>query len=379
MFFMKIKFALFIVICIIFSACASKNFYTEQIEFNSENNNNAYKIQESFIIPTELFNTWTGLIDEKYYHLTLFNDNTFYLQSSYKNSFFIGVYYIYSLDKKQYIEFYARYVINKISGSNNRFICKEIDISEPQWNFQFDIIDNKLYFSEHTRLTKCKPVLYFPIKMEVFDINENKVLNGFTLKIGREKSKKAFLDFNVNEYEEFNKKINGRHYKKQGFDFIIHNEKPKNWASNLKEIRQYNFVSSISRKFSGERYAYNTAYQINTQNTILQWIDDENCLLFFSFGGSVYQSYESDVYWCHVKDLGKIGRVRSFDWNYKSRDSGKQLFFEYLGQKKYITTSGFEKIVPELRLFYTDASLLKDDVYTLKNRYLFFEIYQLSY
>ena len=291
----------------------------------------------------------------------------------------MGVYYTCIVDDTEYIQFNLKYHVYKnINTFNSIYYIDEYK------NMIFDsrykiLINNNTSFSLSDYFYTVNSWLYrFEPSDKFVKVNENPYFpsnfveneySNVTLKDLRENAKKDFINSYKHPNYAYRQLFKENSYELDGLTITVHKETPKNWPSNIKKIKKYTFRHSMAREVTGEDYPKDTAYQITIPNTVIQWIDKNNCLLVFHRD---YESASSDVYWCHTDDLGDVYNKKNL-WFSTTPDEGLQLFFEYLGSKEYTTQNGFSKKVPELKLFYADKDSLGDKKITIDDLYFFFE------
>ena len=377
----NIKLCIFIILTIFFISCESTK--VESFDFNNEDISSDYTIKTHFKIPEELLGVWKCKSSEGSAYnkiVAFYKDNTFLMYDQRKADFYVGVYYTCIVDDTEYIQFNLKYHVYKnINTFNSIYYIDEyknmifdsrykILINTDNTSFSlsdyFYTVNSWLYrFEPSDKFVKVNENPYFPSNFV-----ENEYSN-VTLKDLRENAKKDFINSYKHPNYAYRQLFKENSYELDGLTITVHKETPKNWPSNIKKIKKYTFRHSMAREVTGEVYPKDTAYQITIPNTVIQWIDKNNCLLVFHRD---YESASSDVYWCHTDDLGDVYNKKNL-WFSTTPDEGLQLFFEYLGSKEYTTQNGFSKKVPELKLFYADKDSLGDKKITIDDLYFFFE------
>lgn len=378
---------LFLLFCIFFISCQTTNLQSvdnlnEDFEYTS-----IYKIKSSFDIPSELMGIWESdwITSGGYkytYKLTIFNDNTYLCSFGWYK--YVGVYYTCVINNENYIQFNPKF---KFTYNDQTFFTSykfnELDMEyERKYKFNFEsdklILSNEVFGNIATKgfapvsYTRINEVHTIPKKISENHTNLNS--DEITLYKLRELSKKSFIDYYENSTEK-QKIINLLNDPKvinidqNGFYFTINYPKPNNWPANLQYIGNYTFYDKIyGNSFCG---SYNVAYQLNYPTTVIQWIDERNCLLMINS-----YTYEfSELFWCNTELLGNVYNKERFSCTY----GWDQLFFQYLGTKTYKTSNGFTKTVPEIKLFYANLDSAKPKEIQIEDLYMFFEELNLNY
>ena len=383
------KFLFIPFVCLFFIACKSTSIESGN-SLNAEFVNNcSYEIKTSFSLPSELIGTWKEEENSTYYEstLSLFDDNTYLVSINHNYRYLVGVYYTCTINNENYIQFNPKfeYTFNKQTISRTYYF-EELKMKFDS-NYKFKIESdtliltdkttekgtNKDYVPEHFNRINEFQTLPKKISINKTELNAKEI----TLNKLRDLSKQSFLDYynNGEKTQMFINLFKAPTIEQDGFTFAFRYPKPKNLPAKLKDIKRYTFRHQLARQYSGETYSYTTAYQINLPISVIQWIDENNCLLMFIRD---YNSEFSDVYWCNTEDLGNVYNSRSI-WCSMEPENGNQLFFQYLGEKSYMTQNGFTKKVPELKLFYANRDSIKDKKYTINDLYLFFEVLNQKY